>query len=424
MMTTDRTAIRSRLAVRGTTHRPPWGGRKAGHRSIVAPLAATLAASLALAVAVALAKADRDRRSARRRRLDRKLGLLAEERLAAGLQRMALGQIDVAIEQLTRAGEREPAEKAVHETRKALKRLRALIRLLEHELGEHEYARESAALREIAQQLSDVRDALVMLNTLDALIARHPRRLSGGGVKKLRKRLLAEHARTQQRMLEDPATRTRMIAQLEALRTRVAAWQLHDRKGLRLIEGDLTRLYRQGRKRYQRIARRNRGDMKAMHEWRKRVKDLRYATEMLERRNGKQKTPARPRGKKRRRAHAHARRENQRVQRIARRADELGELLGEEHDLAVLSERIRSGKQQAGGPKRQGANAVGSRVGGEQPWHTGRRTRKTLLKLTARRKRQLRAQALRAGKRLYRDTPGRFRRRVRQIYEASQRDGS
>ena len=41
MMTTDRTSIRRRLAVRRRANRPPWRGRKAGHRSIVAPLAAT-----------------------------------------------------------------------------------------------------------------------------------------------------------------------------------------------------------------------------------------------------------------------------------------------------------------------------------------------------------------------------------------------
>ena len=404
-MTTHRTAIRSRLAVRGTTHRPPRGARKAGHRSIVAPLAATLAATLALAGAVALAKADRDRRSARRRRLDRKLGLLANERLAAGLQRMVLGQIDVAIEQLARTGEREPAEKAVHETRKALKRLRALIRLLEDELGEHVYARESAAVREIAQQLSDARDAEVMLNTLDALIARHPRRLRGGSVKKLRKRLLAEHARTQRRTLADPAARARMLAELSALRARVELWQLRDRDGLRLIDGELTRLYRQGRKRYRRLARGKGGGVRAMHEWRKRVKDLRYTAEMLQRRGLKESARMRPHAKKRKRAHAIARREDQRLQAIAQRADELGELLGEEHDLAVLDERVRAGRRREG----------------DRAWRLPRRTRKTLLALIATRRRKLRRRAMRDGERLYSAKPTKFMRRVRKAHASGAR---
>ena len=62
MMTTKRTAIRGRLAVRRAANRPPWGRWKSGHRTIVAPLAttvaATLAASVAIGVGVALARAS------------------------------------------------------------------------------------------------------------------------------------------------------------------------------------------------------------------------------------------------------------------------------------------------------------------------------------------------------------------------------
>jgi hypothetical protein len=403
MMTTHRTAIRSRLAVRRATHRPPSGRRKAGHRSIVAPLAATLAASLALAGAVALAKVDRERRNKRQRRLDRKLGLISGEHLADGLKRMALGQIDVATEQLTRAGEGEPNEKAVHETRKALKRLRALIRLLEHELGERAYARESTALRELAQRLAAARDSQVMLESLDTLIARHPRRLARKDIKKLRKRLLAAHAQTQRLTLGDPAARVEVLSELRAMRVRVAAWNLRERDDLQLIEADLQRLYRQGRKRYRRLARGKAGGMRAMHEWRKRVKDLRYAAEMLQHRDEQAKATARARGKrakKRRRAQAQARRDIQRLQLLARRADELGERLGEEHDLAVLAEHIRAGR----------------RKHGDQTWRLRRRTRKTLQSLISRRRRKLRRDAMRDGERLYRAKPAKFMRRVRKAH--------
>lgn len=399
MMTTHRTAIRSRLAVRRATHRPPSGRRKAGHRSIVAPLAATLAASLALAGAVALAKVDRERRGKRRRRLDRKLGLLAGEQLADGLKRMALGQIDLAIEQITcRGAGGEPSEKAVHETRKALKRLRALIRLLEHELGERAHARESAALREIAQRLAAARDSQVMLETLDALIARHPRRLARKDIKKLRKRLLAAHAHTQRLTLGDPAARMQVLSELGAMRARVAAWNLRERDGLALIEADLQRLYRQGRKRYSRLARGKRGGTNALHQWRKRVKDLRYAAEILERRHPDAK-PGR-RGRQRRRKDSRARRDIERLQRIARRADELGELLGEDHDLAVLAEHVRAGR----------------RKDGDQTWRLRRRTAKTLQSLISTRRRKLRRDAMRDGERLYRAKPAKFMRRVRKAH--------
>ncbi len=96
----------------------------------------------------------------------------------------------------------------------------------------------------------------------------------------------------------------------------------------------------------------------AMHQWRKRVKDLRYAAEMLERRHS-----------------SHS------LRPLARRADELGEVLGEDHDLAVFSEHLRAG----------------ARTNGSPAWRTGRKTRKLLLAAIAKRRRKLRKQALRQG---------------------------
>src|SRR5690348_1446283 len=115
MMTTQRTAIRRRLAIRRMAHGPPWRARKARHSPIVAPLAATLA-TLALGVGVAFAHAERERRVQRRKRAqERTFGPLQDERLEHGLRRMALGQLDVAIEALTGEGEKTSPEKRIHE---------------------------------------------------------------------------------------------------------------------------------------------------------------------------------------------------------------------------------------------------------------------------------------------------------------------
>ena len=171
MMSTDRTAIRRRLAIRRTAHRPParvWKG--AGHRSILAPLAATIAASVAVGVGVAIARAGRERRPDPEPEPDRSLGLLPGEGVGAGLRRMALGQVDMAIEMLEGAGSAD-AGKAIHETRKALKRLRALVRVLESELGRKSAAREDRALAATARLLAGARDGEVLLGD-----ARRPRR--------------------------------------------------------------------------------------------------------------------------------------------------------------------------------------------------------------------------------------------------------
>jgi CHAD domain-containing protein len=363
---------------------------------------------------LALAHSERERRRARRRDTSPSLGLLCGETLADGLRRMAVGQLDLAIE-LLGAGENTHTgwgssngaaasnggakgaggaldEKAVHDTRKAIKRLRALLRLLRGELGERAYRRENDALRDLARRLSGARDASVMLATLDALIEHKPRKLGRRrGVIALRRRLAADSARVGRHTLAGPHERAELLGELHALRWRVSAWSLPAGPGVKLIDSDLERIYRQGRSRAERAAR-GKGDrrarMLAMHSWRKRVKDLRYAAEML-RRSDRPCTEDAPTPTKHGRD---ARAAAKSLRKLASRADELGELLGEEHDLAVLEEHLRAG---------------------EKLWRTGQGTRKALLRAIAKRRRALRKRALRQGERLYTDKPSRFVRRVR-----------
>jgi CHAD domain-containing protein len=404
-MTTDRTAIRRRLSVRRGAHRPPWGGWKSGHRSIVAPLAATIAATVAVGVGVAIARAGRERRPQAPPPRDHDLGVRRGERLADGMRRMALGQADLAIGLLERTGHGAIDERTVHETRKALKRLRALLRLLRGELGEEAFARESAALGDLAARLAGARDAEVRLATLQALVDRYPHRLAHrGGAEKLLGRLAAEHERISRRTLAEPTIRLEVLGGLRAFRARASGWHLPERDGMRLIEPGLERIYRQGRKRYRRAARARRNEVVAMHEWRKRVKDLRYAAEMLQWREAAGEG-AKGKGTKKRKARRKRSAEAKALRLLARRADKLGELLGDDHDLAMLAQLLRepSAKRGAGGVR------------------VGRGTRKLLLKLIARRRRELRKDALRSGKRLFARSPGKFVRGVRGAHEGARR---
>jgi hypothetical protein len=399
MMTTQRTAIRRRLSIRRTAHRPPWSGRKPGHGFIVAPLRATLAATLAVGAGMALARAERERRAAAERRArDRCFALLSGERVGEALRRMALAQLDVAIESLGGSDATLSAEKRVHEARKALKRLRALLRLVRDELGERAYARESALVRRAAKRLAQARDATVLLSTLDDLIKRHPKKLAGRrGVQRLRAQLQSERDGAAELALADSATRACVLEDLRALRVRVAGWQLADPGGIEAVEAALRRLYGTGRRRMHRAERAERAPGRKLHEWRKRVKDLRYAAEMLQRSGDDAKRARKGAGAKRaKRPSKLPSPEATFISRVARRADDLGELLGEEHDLAVLAERVRA---EAKAPRASRA--------------PGRRTRKTLLKLIARRRKRLRKRALRDGRRLFGRTPKSFVRRVR-----------
>ncbi len=337
-----------------------------------------------MGVGVVIARGERERRAARTRLpdtdADRRFGLLAGETATRGLERIALGQLDLAIE-LLRGESSIPPERAVHETRKALKRLRALMRLLEGEIGSKRATRERAVLRDAGARLAGTRDAEVMVQTLETLVRRHPRKLgSRRGVKELRRHLQHEHRTAAAQALGDAATRAQVAEELCALRARVAQWKLADRSAARLVRPGLEHIYRAGR-RGRRRALRRKPDPRAMHKWRKHVKDLRYALEIIDVHDP---------------SDAGA---NRRIAKLARKADGLGEVLGEEHDLMLLAEKVRSHK----------------------PLKRRKRTHRQLLRAIVRRRARLREQALHDGKRLYERKPKRFVRRARTAHTRTAR---
>jgi CHAD domain-containing protein len=329
-----------------------------------------------VAVWVAVAQAERSRRAAKAELgRARRFAQLPGEPLPEALRRIALGQLDLAIELLGGEstggrGDGRPLDKeAIHDTRKALKRLRALVRLLRAELGEQQYKREHAILRDAARRLAGARDAEVMVGTLDALLQRHPRELGRRPpLLELRKRLIAKRAAAERATLGERTTRAEVLRELSGLRERAQQWDVPERPGISLVERDLRRIYRDGRERKRRIARGKGSDARVSHAWRKRVKDLRYAAEILGQRP------------------------------LAHRADKLAELLGEEHDLVVLADLLPSPGRAPFKDKR------------------GRRARKALLARIARRRRRLRKRALREGERLYGQAPKKFVRRIRHAH--------
>jgi CHAD domain-containing protein len=259
-----------------------------------------------------------------------------------------------------RAGS-QPADLAelVHEARKAIKRMRALARLLRPELGEQEFKRVNSSLRGAGRRLSAARDADVRLATLERLIERHPEALALDGIARLREQL--ERERGQQ-----PTYRQEAVGDVADMRRELARWNLVD-LGFPALAPGLQRIYREGRHRYKRVRREHARDAEDDHDWRKCVKSLYYALDML--------GDAKPRS----------------ARRASKRASRLGDLLGEEHDLWMLAAYVE-----------QHPEALGE--------HSS--TRATLLKLIARRRRRLRKRALKLGARLYKRRPGAFVRRV------------
>jgi CHAD domain-containing protein len=223
---------------------------------------------------------------------------LEEERVPDALRRIARGRIDHALDELRGKTDSSP-EEAVHEARKDMKKLRAVLRLARDELGDEVYRRENQCFRDAARQLSGVRDADVMLGTLKGL---------DGSFPELRK-ALKEHHRGAPR--EDAADE--VIATLEAARDRVEEWPLES-DGFDALAGGLRRIYRRGRRAWQSVE--EEPNTEILHEWRKREKDLWYHLTLL-----RESWPP--------------------VLKVtADEAHELSDRLGDDHDHAVLEEWV------------------------------------------------------------------------------------
>lgn len=295
-------------------------------------------------------------------RPDREFALYGGEPLAQGLRRVVLEQVDGAIALL------EPqddglSERAVHESRKALKRLRALARLLRDQLGPERFETENAALRDAGRRLARARDAEVLAATLEEIMARNKRAVSHDTFAVLAGHLRSERRLAEAHLLGDESTIGEVTGELTAVRERAGDWLPPD-AGFDAVSSGLRRVYRQGSERY-RSARRD-PTIEHLHDWRKRVKDLRHAAEVLE--------PAHPK----------------RMSRLARRADRLGETLGDDHDLAMLELLAREHPELFVSPSE----------------------RKLLRRLVRRRRARLQARAVRLGAQVYHHSADAFTRRV------------
>ena len=287
---------------------------------------------------------------------ERAYRLKAGEPLPEGVVVIAHGRIDHAIAEL-RGNSDSSAVEAVHEARKDLKKLRALLRITRGELGEHTFRRENTCFRDAGRELAGVRDNDVMLETLRALD------LPAGVGWELRKTIQGQRA-----LGGGDGRRTAaagVVAMLREARGRVDEWPL-ERDSFDALHDGLERTYRRGRRDFR--AARSEPTVEALHEWRKRVKELWYHHTLL------------------RCAWPPV---------MAAAGDEAHELangLGDDHDLAMLADWVRE-------------HAVAD---------------PEFFEAVERRRSELQSEAMALGERLYADKPSSYLRRLRGLWMAAQ----
>jgi CHAD domain-containing protein len=259
-------------------------------------------------------------------------------------------------------------DEAVHDARKRFKKLRALLKLVRDEVPRKTYRRENTCFRDTARPLSEVRDARVLVETLDELRRRFPE-APKAELRRARGALLRRQEETARRVLDEEGTLAAVADAARQARKRVKDWA-PGAGDWSVLKGGLRRTYRQG---LAALAAVHSASTDAnLHEWRKRVKDLWYQLEILE--------PTHP----------------DVLGELAKRAHELADHLGDDHDLVVLGQTIHDVFRSEG----DGA------PGGE--WS----------RLIQRRRGELQQEALRLGEELYRDRPKDFVRRLKGYWKA------
>jgi CHAD domain-containing protein len=230
---------------------------------------------------------------------------LRKKSIAREVHRVAREQLEGALKEVLTVAEQSRST-AVHEARKHIKKIRALIRLLRPAIGDAFYKRENAALRNAAQRMSSIRDAHVQVQTLKRLIARSPaHRTTFARIH------VVMVARLQQVLDESGKSNwcSQVAADIERAISRLDDWPLQQLKA-KAMRGGLKTACKKARRALA-AARRDANDAN-LHELRKGIKDLWYGLQLL---GGSQSAP---------------------IKTLTKRMRDLGEKLGNDHDLAML----------------------------------------------------------------------------------------
>lgn len=230
------------------------------------------------------------------------------------VQRLLLDRID-AMEKHLRA--RRSADKRVHDARKRIKETRTLLRLLRPHLGTH-FSVEDAWYRSAAHDLAPARDAAAMVEAVQLVRERGDdpaARLALARIGRILKARPPQHAEVEERI-------ENLLGQFSYARARLASWpQLDDR--FATIGDGIEETFRRGRRALRTLVANHTSEH--FHDFRKRVKDHWYQTQLLRRVwPGLMKPYFDVLG-------------------------ELSDLLGRLHDLVVLRETLVAHKEEFGG---------------------------------------------------------------------------
>jgi CHAD domain-containing protein len=292
------------------------------------------------------------------------------EHVPDGIRRVVRETLERAIEQLADS----PPEKrdlAVHQARKAVKKVRGVLRLVRPQLGKT-YRKENSQLRKTGRTLSELRDLDAISGAFANLVKKYRRELPGG-LRPVGEGLQRGKRDSEKRLRPGRVTAV-ATAGLRAAMQRLDDWPLK-LDGYQALSPGLKATYRAGRLAMQAAIKDGTAD--DYHRWRRRAKDHWYHVRLLR---------------------------DVWLGATEEREDELNELetaLGEDHNLSVLCQQLARQPEAYGGEKKVALCTA----------------------LAAREQRQLREKAHSLGRRLYQESPSKFESRLAELWQTWQESG-
>lgn len=242
------------------------------------------------------------------------------EKVSDGAKRIGTEQVDRVLAQFS--AKTKQGNHAIHEARKAIKRLRALLMLIRPAIGKAAARHEEERLRNVARSLSGARDIQAMIDTAAKLADFDPDTGRSAVAQRLRAHL------DEKRLAAEKALTGRVAAKakkaLKEARTSFKQLQFEE-DGFGPVAFALERNFRKARQQYQ-LAYRS-GEDEAFHDWRKFVQRYWRHLQLI--------SSCWPKG----------------IQPHIVLASELSELLGDDHDISVLIELIHANADQLGNAK-------------------------------------------------------------------------
>ncbi|WP_165700188.1 CHAD domain-containing protein [Ornithinimicrobium ciconiae] len=237
-----------------------------------------------------------------------------DEPLALGVRRVILEQVVHA----TQIRDSDDLDTAVHDLRKAMKRTRAVLRLVRGELGDYRYRQENTALRDTSRLWGPTRDAAVLAKVAAEFVAEFE--MDGAAADRVVTVLRARAAAATRAGHQDRRRHLDTLTALGSFACRVRRFPVEGPDSIAnewaAVQPGVTRVAKRAARRLRQAE--QDPSVERLHAWRKDVKYLGYQLEVL-----------RPLWK-------------DLLGAIGDRLMEVGSILGDDHDLAVWEETLRA----------------------------------------------------------------------------------